>query len=916
MKRFAWIVLVGFGLLLLGAGGSAPPSPGSPGVTARGHAPPVRAVATSNCTLTNCTVTTDGVTLVAGDRELRVGQTTAADNGIYVVGTVTAGNAPRTAAPEFAAAGDKVQGSCLRVTEGSTGRGQWCLVGSSTNWAMPERSVKASDFGVMTTSADNTAALNAAITAAGTRGRVELNAGTYNFASATLASTPVLITGAQRLIGTGWDTIFTVTGSTAVPNFIKISPSAAMRGVSLKDFYITACATCSHAIYIDGSSYATFDSVFDHIRVDQVGYAGALPLVAPSTEDLSKWALTRAAATTATQIVTDAGVTTTYFLTSPTWANATGGTPIAITFRVKAGTLNTLELYDNGSVIGKVKADGTILTQTNAVITSLGVQGDSSWRYRMVYTGNAALVLFACSPSTFSDTWTSLGGDTLGVVIENVTQNQGVAIYADGTGGGNGTPVLAQIKNSWFLGGGIEFLSGGDTNTIADNLFGGQGRAIDLSSQGGSSTLVFRHNNVQSAGGIRLGNYVFGAQITNNEIEYVTAGYFSGSRRAIVDLDGPSLQSPIVKDNSFQIAGGGSGVTADSIRVNDAADASIVGNVFQRGRASQFSGAPNLTFAEVGATGDTITRAAGNWINDAFAIGDIVTVSGAVATGGYNNVTGRIANLSATVLTFGSTDLINEGPIAGCNVIGNTSHDVRVEALATNAKIGTNDWVAGPPWLYVLSNSGTHTQLLSQYQDTYLIGNNQAFAAIDEIGTARRLMEIDGSGIVHYGGYRSAAAMASTSGGTFLYDETSTGQVVVNSALTTVGALSTSAQLGGTTDVVVTRASHTTVIGGNGTTDEEKLEGRGAAFLMLAAACRATGTADRFAAYQSGTAVTCTTKCATYSGPATCVKGWTLFSGSANYEYGTECGTAMTDASMSGKLCCCTGSGTAEVLFP
>lgn len=77
------------------------------------------------------------------------------------------------------------------------------------------------------------------------------------------------------------------------------------------------------------------------------------------------------------------------------------------------------------------------------------------------------------------------------------------------------------------------------------------------------------------------------------------------------------------------------------------------------------TGAPTLTFAEVGASGDTITRSAGSWIADGFAVGDIITVSGSTS----NNVTGPIASLSATVITLGTTDLAAEGPVGGCSVV-------------------------------------------------------------------------------------------------------------------------------------------------------------------------------------------------------------------------------------------------------
>lgn len=79
----------------------------------------------------------------------------------------------------------------------------------------------------------------------------------------------------------------------------------------------------------------------------------------------------------------------------------------------------------------------------------------------------------------------------------------------------------------------------------------------------------------------------------------------------------------------------------------------------------RMTGAPTLTFAEVGTTGDTITRSSGSWISDGFAVGDIVTVSGSSS----NNVTGPIASLTATVITLGSTDLNAEGPVSGCSVV-------------------------------------------------------------------------------------------------------------------------------------------------------------------------------------------------------------------------------------------------------
>lgn len=83
---------------------------------------------------------------------------------------------------------------------------------------------------------------------------------------------------------------------------------------------------------------------------------------------------------------------------------------------------------------------------------------------------------------------------------------------------------------------------------------------------------------------------------------------------------------------------------------------------------ARMSGNPSITFAEVGASGDTITRSVGSFIADGFVVGDTITVTGAVASAGANNVTGVIASLSATVITLGTTDLAAEGPISGVGI--------------------------------------------------------------------------------------------------------------------------------------------------------------------------------------------------------------------------------------------------------
>ncbi len=82
--------------------------------------PSVRVVATANITLSG-TQTVDGVTLAAGDRVLCAGQTTAAQNGAYVV---AAGAWSRSVDAD--ATGEITPGAFWFVEEGSTyGKTQW-----------------------------------------------------------------------------------------------------------------------------------------------------------------------------------------------------------------------------------------------------------------------------------------------------------------------------------------------------------------------------------------------------------------------------------------------------------------------------------------------------------------------------------------------------------------------------------------------------------------------------------------------------------------------------------------------------------------------------------------------------------------------------------------------------------------------
>jgi hypothetical protein len=121
------------------------------------------------------------------------------------------------------------------------------------------------------------------------------------------------------------------------------------------------------------------------------------------------------------------------------------------------------------------------------------------------------------------------------------------------------------------------------------------------------------------------------------------------------------------------------------VQVRDRKVQALMSRVLKR-----MTGTPTITFAEVGVSGDTITRSAGSFVADGFAIGDVITVAGSVS----NNVTGPIASLTATVITLGATDLAAEGPISNVTIVGSNG--------LTFAEVGgTGDTITrtGGSWL-------------------------------------------------------------------------------------------------------------------------------------------------------------------------------------------------------------------------
>jgi hypothetical protein len=127
-----------------------------------------------------------------------------------------------------------------------------------------------------------------------------------------------------------------------------------------------------------------------------------------------------------------------------------------------------------------------------------------------------------------------------------------------------------------------------------------------------------------------------------------------------------------------------------------------------RQRAAK-TGSATVTFAEVGATGDTITRASGSFVTDGFEVGDWITVTGSVS----NNVSGKITAVTATVLTLDTVDLAAEATVSGVTIktepsfvfasAGETLTRNRGSWITEGFAVGDTVTFAG-----TASNDGTH----------------------------------------------------------------------------------------------------------------------------------------------------------------------------------------------------------------
>ena len=136
--------------------------------------------------------------------------------------------------------------------------------------------VSVKDFGAVGDgTTDDTAAIQAAITAVTDGGTVYLPAGQFLLATAT-GSRILQITKRIQIVGDGWDSVLLVGSSIGSGvDVIQIQPPtvAGVQGVRFQDFYISkqSGTPARNGIAVDGTNGPVGYFVIDHVRVDQLG---------------------------------------------------------------------------------------------------------------------------------------------------------------------------------------------------------------------------------------------------------------------------------------------------------------------------------------------------------------------------------------------------------------------------------------------------------------------------------------------------------------------------------------------------------------------------------------------------------------------------------------------------------------------
>ena len=123
----------------------------------------------------------------------------------------------------------------------------------------------------------------------------------------------------------------------------------------------------------------------------------------------------------------------------------------------------------------------------------------------------------------------------------------------------------------------------------------------------------------------------------------------------------------------------------------------------------RMTGSPSITFAEVGATGDTITRSTGSFVTDGLLAGDLLTVAGSTSNNGA--YAAGVVTVAATVLTLDDDDLVDEGPVGGVTITaeGSLTFDNGASTIVRNRGSWLDDGFRADQTITVSSTVSNNT---------------------------------------------------------------------------------------------------------------------------------------------------------------------------------------------------------------
>ena len=611
----------------------------------------VRVVTTANVTLSGSAPNVvDGATLIANDRVLVAGQTTASDNGIYVV-TVpgTGSNGTWTRSTDANATGEIEAGMILMVTDG--------IIYSDTQWVLITNNpivvgTTALAFQQNITNTGNVSAGSSGIRVLANSNVLVSVSGTANIA--TFAVDGLYVTGNIT------------SGNLAVGNNVVITGNLTVNG--------TTTTINSNTITTNDKSITLANNQSTSANVDGAGIDVGNPSIATwrYSNATASWQ-SNVAVTPAANATVELGGATNYW--STVYANTASLAGNVTSTGAVISTINATTISASGNVTGSyVLGNGSQLTS----ITGTNITGPVANATYATSAGSADTVTASAQPNI-----TSVGILSSVSVTGNVNASQFV---------GNGAPlttitganVSGAVANATYATSAGSATTAGTVTTAAQGNITSVGTLTSLAVTGNTTSGNLLTGGVISAAGNVTGVNLFGTIQTSSQLNITQVGMLS-SLNVTGNIAGGNISTAGLISSTGTVTGGnlttngsvGIGTSSPSVKFQTVQTIADWTGDFK----NYTPGAYGLRIDLSGSSGSQaalqVYTAIGNGMvvrNDGLVgIGTfsldpstLLTVAGAISATG--TITG--AALTGTSLT------VSTGNISGGNIVNNNANGV------------------------------------------------------------------------------------------------------------------------------------------------------------------------------------------------------------------------------------------------